>query len=71
MVEQHHGKRLIAKRVQRLHRTQAVKVVHAVSINTIRSQLRVIFSKTNTAGQVELVSVLAGLPMAALGLGAV
>ena len=42
---------------------------HAVSINTVRSQLRTIFSKTDTARQAELVSMLAGLPMAALGLG--
>ena len=43
---------------------------HVVSINTVRAQLRNIFSKTGTARQAELVSVLAGLPMASLGLGA-
>ena len=36
---------------------------NAVSINTVRSQLRSIFDKTGTARQAELVSVLAGLPM--------
>jgi len=42
---------------------------HAVSINTVRFQLRSIFGKTGTARQAELVSLLAGLPMAALGIG--
>lgn len=42
---------------------------HMVSINTVRSQLQTIFSKTGTARQAELVSLLAGLPMAALRLG--
>lgn len=44
---------------------------HGVTINTVRSQLRSIFDKTGTARQAELVSVLAGLPMASLGLGGV
>ena len=43
---------------------------HAVSINTIRAQLRSIFGKTGTTRQAELVGVLAALPMASLGLGA-
>lgn len=42
---------------------------HAVSVHTVRSQLKTIFSKTGTARQADLVSLLAGLPMAALGLG--
>ena len=40
----------------------------AVSINTVRSQLQTIFGKTGVTRQAELVSLIAGLPMAALGL---
>ena len=42
---------------------------HAVSINTVRTQLQAILDKTGTTRQAELVSLLAALPMAALGLG--
>ena len=42
---------------------------HTVSINTVRSQLRANLGKTGTPRQAELVSLLAALPMAALGLG--
>jgi DNA-binding CsgD family transcriptional regulator len=42
---------------------------YAVSVHTVRSQLRAIFGKTGTSRQSELVSQLAALPMAALGLG--
>lgn len=45
-----------------------IATTHRVSIHTIRAQLRTIFSKTGTTRQPELVSLLAGLPMAALGL---
>ncbi len=48
---------------------QQIARKHAVSINTVRTQLRGICDKTGTARQAELVSVLAGLPMASLGLG--
>ena len=42
---------------------------HGVSTHTVRSQLKTIFQKTGTERHAELVSLLAGLPMAALGLG--
>ena len=42
---------------------------HAVTINTVRSQLQTILDKTGTTRQAELVSLLAALPMAALRLG--
>ncbi len=42
---------------------------HTVSINTVRTQLGIILGKTGTTRQGELVSLLAALPMAALGLG--
>ena len=47
---------------------QKVARQHAVSTNTVRTQLRSVFGKTGTTRQAELVSLLAGLPMAALGL---
>lgn len=50
---------------------EQIAQANAVSINTGRTQLRNIFLKTGTARQAELVSVLAGLPMATLGLGGV
>jgi DNA-binding CsgD family transcriptional regulator len=42
---------------------------HTVSTHTVRSQLKTIFQKTGTCRHAELVSLLAALPMAALGLG--
>ncbi|VTU25159.1 hypothetical protein SRS16CHR_03604 [Variovorax sp. SRS16] len=43
---------------------------HRISVFTVRAQLQVIFQKTRTARQQELISLLAALPMAALGLQA-
>jgi DNA-binding CsgD family transcriptional regulator len=40
-----------------------------VSINTIRTQLQIVFQKTSTTRQGELVSLLAGFQMAARGFG--
>jgi len=45
-----------------------VATEHAVSPHTIRAQVKAVLAKTGTSRQAELVSLLAALPMTALGL---
>lgn len=53
------------------HALEEIAMRHALSIHTVRTQLRSIFAKTGVSRQGELVSRLASLPMAALNLGKV
>lgn len=47
---------------------EAIAVEHAVSVSTVRSQLRGVFEKTGTTRQAELVSLLANLSSVSLAL---
>ena len=49
------------------HATEAIAQRHGASIHTVRSQLATIFQKTGTARQADLVSLLASMPIAAVG----
>lgn len=51
----------IARAIGQAHSIEAIGAAHNVSVNTVRNQLRSIFTKTGTGRQAELVRLLSGL----------
>ena len=57
------GEARVAVALVRGEQLNGIAAEHAVSINTVRTQLRAIFAKTGVARQSELVSLMACLPV--------